>query len=689
MPNLLEDDDELQLKVNPEFARKYEERKKREELSQLRDKYEHGSGSEEDSEEDEEEDEFGELVTPAVDAQIVQTIALIRKRDPAVYDSQKKFFDEAELEKARQEWERKQKKLKAEGKPVRLKDVHRERLLAGQGSDNEEESRPLTHAEEQEKLKRELKAAMLEDAEEGGEDSLFTVRRKTEKDLEDEEEDYKNFLLEKIGRNSKEGEIAIRDWTTRKGENEEVDANEKFLWDYILNRGWVDKEANRVPGYSEIVDDDEDEEHLEEAEEFERQYNFRYEEEGGANIVGHARNIDSVRRKDDKRKREREAKAQRQEEERRQKEEELKRLKNLKKAEILEKLKKIQQISGSKSIPFADIDLEGDFDPTKYDEQMAEAFGEDYYVEEDPDGKPVFEDDIDISDLPAAAEGGAGEGEDADANGAGEAKKKRKKKKKKTQGAQQEDQFVMDADYLESGAAGSERAGAAPKDEVKQALNRYLEESYQLDFEDVVGGIPTRFKYRTVQPESFGLDPVDILLADEKDLNELVSLKKLAPFRSAEKQRRDAEKWKREKKRKLQEFRKKLDARMAESGGQKPVRDSGKPKKRKHDDAALEEERGGKKARKGKEHSSAGNGAPRAKSDSKDGKARKHKDDHRPGKPPSASDNVAAGNGDEPFGAGDLAPEPGLKIKKPKKPKAAATISEARLQTYLSTGKQT
>ncbi len=48
--------------------------------------------SEEDSESDEEEDEEGELVTPEVDAQIMKTIAMIREKNPMVYDSNIQHF---------------------------------------------------------------------------------------------------------------------------------------------------------------------------------------------------------------------------------------------------------------------------------------------------------------------------------------------------------------------------------------------------------------------------------------------------------------------------------------------------------------------------------------------------------------------------------------------------------------------
>lgn len=82
---------------------------------------------------------------------------------------------------------------------------------------------------------------------------------------------------------------------------------------------------------------------------FESAYNFRFEEEGGAQLVSHARDIDgSVRKKDNRRKLQRQARSDRKEEEKSQKTEELKRLKNLKMKEIEERLRKIQEITGNK-----------------------------------------------------------------------------------------------------------------------------------------------------------------------------------------------------------------------------------------------------------------------------------------------------------------------------------------------------
>jgi protein KRI1 len=52
-----------------------------------------------------------------------------------------------------------------------------------------------------------------------------------------------------------------------------------------------------------------------------------------------------------------------------------------------------------------------------------------------------------------------------------------------------------------------------------------------LDYEDMVAGVPCRFKYRQVRPRDYGLTTDEIFEWEDKKLNKLVSLKKIAPYR--------------------------------------------------------------------------------------------------------------------------------------------------------------
>jgi len=134
----------------------------------------------------------------------------------------------------------------------------------------------------------------------------------------------------------------------------------------------------------DYVDYSEEEDILTKQEQFERKYNFRFEEPDPEFIKSYPRTVaDTMRRKDTKRKEKRDEYKKRKEEEKQRKREEIKRLKNLKRKEILNKIEKIKQVTGNSNLGLNVDDLEKDFDPNEYEKRMQEIFNEDYYQAKD------------------------------------------------------------------------------------------------------------------------------------------------------------------------------------------------------------------------------------------------------------------------------------------------------------------
>lgn len=523
---------------------------------------------EEDSESDVVEDEDGELVTPAIEAQILKTLAEIRARSGKIYDPSVKFFSPEELTAAEAEWRAKREAKKA--RPLHLKDYHRERLLKGlvdsdQGEgddaddDEQERAQALTHEEEQAELLRAFKSSAGLDAAEpdNGEEeneTLLRVRPRTEEELAKEDDEYKEFLLENLATNENAREsmsewFALRDQSKggRKGKGDQhmgagPTGDEAFLIEYIMNRGWIDRERRALPTYDQIVgeapekeDLEEDERAVEEAEVFEERYNFRYEQPGGDQIATYGRRVEgSLRREDTKRKEQRVERRERKTAEALRKREELKRLKALKRQEIEDRLRKIQAISGAKELP-KDIDLDSDFDPETHDRKMSALFNDAYY--EQDEGRPPFGNDRGMGDDDAdgVAES-AGESHGLDTHIVEKAvkavSKAAKRAAKKADGQHQlgEEEGNNDRDNNNNvSGANSPVAGGN-----KTNLSKYLDEYYQLDYEDMIGDLPCRFKYANVRPTTFGLKLGDIMRADDNTLNSYVSLRKLAPYRPPE-----------------------------------------------------------------------------------------------------------------------------------------------------------
>ena len=75
----------------------------------------------------------------------------------------------------------------------------------------------------------------------------------------------------------------------------------------------------------------------------------------------------------------------------------------------------------------------------------------------------------------------------------------------------------------------------AAEEENSSKKSNIMDEVHELDYEDIIGGdLPCRFKYTSVKANDFGMSTDFILQTEEKQLNQLVGLKKLAPYREKE-----------------------------------------------------------------------------------------------------------------------------------------------------------
>ena len=169
--------------------------------------------------------------------------------------------------------------------------------------------------------------------------------------------------------------------------------------------------------------------------------------------------------------------------------------------QLKDRLQKINEIGGAEFLDESILDE--DWDPEKYERLMEKHYNDDYYANEEDEVPHNFEDDNN--------EGGGGENWELQED---------------DQEYEDEDEFYDDVG-IQSNLSKKNKSS-------KNAINDIIEDQlYKLDYEDIVAGIPCRFKYRQVEPDGFGLSAEDILLADDKDLNDYVSLKKVASYRDS------------------------------------------------------------------------------------------------------------------------------------------------------------
>ncbi|KIR34208.1 protein KRI1 [Cryptococcus deuterogattii MMRL2647] len=618
------------------------------------------------SSEDVTEDEEGNELTPALDAAILRTLSKIKKRE-GVYGGENVLQEELRKaqEIAEQRGLKSNVVKKVAEKPYLLADYHRSKLLAGEDQEEELDSaEPLTHVESQRRLRQEAVSAFKTLAAESGDDSDedFIQKRETDaQEIDDGDEEYKKFMLEfgggeeevrkilgmgdqpailkALADEEEEGEeekaavskIEKEEMARQKQEKKAKKAkdDDDFLMNYILNRGWIDRSEKLVPTYDEVVGPstedveevatqikstkpksshpwgelDEESDFEDRAEEFETEYNFRFEEPGSSTIATHPREIPSlVRRADDTRKSKRARRAERKAAEKAAKEEEIKREKGKKRREMEKRMNVLKhdlEKEGVKDLEWGKLEkvLDGEWNENVWEKIVGGMLSKgDEQEDEDDNEKPTWDDELGDAEYDEEEEEGDfkyefanGEDEgmsmdieedegpinmDADFMAEEPSKKSKKKDKKKNKNQERSPSPLPEDE--ENQLSIPEKAHA-----LKQAVESYN----ALAHEDIIDDMPTRFKYTPSAPASFGLTPVEILLATDDELNKLVTMKGIAPYRKGGigMQGKGLGKRVRELKDKLRE------RRWGEEPSQSKSREEKKEKKRKRDD---DEERG-------------------------------------------------------------------------------------------------
>lgn len=470
---------------------------------------------EEEESSEEEEDEYGELATANIDTDI-NKILLTLKTDPKkLLDKDLKFFEETETND--------DSGTKKE-KPMYLKDYHRMNLLSGDYKNNDEDEQEneygtvdgekpfvVTEREERNQLLSDIKNAFNDEDEEG-------------------DDDDGDFLKKKDNSSHKIKKIQLPDPEKNQ---------EDFLKTFLDNKAWIPTKSDKVINLDRTGEDDEEFDHA--VDEFENAYNFRYEDPRSAEIVSYARNQATLRRdKTNARKRQREMKLQEKEEELKQREEKLKKKETAKLNKAIDRMTQIREAVGNDVSEeviqkvFGDSLLSDDFDDADWDSKMAEIFNEQYYNEDTT--KPEWSDMEDIQD----EEDEQDQPEEKVDEEAEEppAKKSKKDKLKDKKSAKKEKQSIKEK---------AKKLVESNKAQILEEIQEEEERGRSKD-EDV------KFKYREISPETYGLTNRDILLADDKQLNSYIGIRKLAPYRPKELRTKDRRKYK--KKRPLEEWRK-------------------------------------------------------------------------------------------------------------------------------------
>ena len=421
-----EDDESLnELNINEEYAERFQHNEKRKKEEKLRNKYGVNIKSNEEEENsgeespEESEDSEGELDNEIVRDKFINTLLELKDENETkkLLENKAPIFTDDDFKQKREKIHKSEDKEKNKIQ-YGIKDA----LLDNKSSSEDENSenniysvnyKPKKIEEDQTEKKAFISAANedLQENSENSEDNDFfdnglLIKKKTgNNDLLNLEEnlDEKNSNKNEGDETSQQAEekvagMSLSDALKKSkikpenvnmslleqiwGDDKKLSKDERFLRNYILSEGWLDKNTTGL-NKNLLLIDKEDEENEDKFDAFENKYNHRFEEEGGANITTYQRNIDSYRHKNDTRATKRKEHDMRKLEEKNKKKEELKNEKIKKAEEIKKKIDKLEKVAGTEKIGELLEEFENkDFNMDEFDQKMNDIFNKEYYTQE-------------------------------------------------------------------------------------------------------------------------------------------------------------------------------------------------------------------------------------------------------------------------------------------------------------------
>ncbi|EFO65407.1 Hypothetical protein GLP15_1979 [Giardia lamblia P15] len=296
-----------------------------------------------------------EGVNPVHDVQILKTLAMIKARDPRIFDKDVRFFSDDALPQA----------------PASVKAA----------TDKLQHSRK----EEFNAIARNMVSQrMAERGDKAGDPSAHLTNKERR-------------MLSKIPLHADTESIKVcQDWVaSQTGEVHAEDNADKFLMNYLQSQAWLQDEVSEQSS-TDLKDVSDSEKQLEAQDLYEDAYNHRKEEDT-RQLINYARNVfRSIRETRSKRAEARQRKKERVANDALMRKSEIEKKKAEKRAEIMDELKKLAEESG---IPLEKLQNhplfdEKDFDGNDLREVMDQLFDDDFYDgvngNEDPGEKPIF-----------------------------------------------------------------------------------------------------------------------------------------------------------------------------------------------------------------------------------------------------------------------------------------------------------